>query len=159
MTGALGQAGPLAVRSIVRTFRQPQIVLPECSFHSSSTHSSAGPGKTATKIPGFPTSSYATFGLAMPFAFTGIYATIVAGGQLGDDLQTGFVRRLSLTATGSVTILAGQLAGVIVFAVFQAAIFLGVGFAVGAHARPASAARSPSSRLRSSTPPCSARSG
>ena len=134
MTGALSQAGPLAVRSIFRTFRQPQVVLPGVLFPLLIyAFISGGLGKTATKLPGFPTSSYATFALAMPFAFTGVYATIVAGGQLGEDVQTGFIRRLSLTATGSVTVLVGQLAGVMVFAVVQAAVFLGVGLAAGAH--------------------------
>ncbi len=134
MTAALSQAGPLAMRSIYRTFRQPQVVLPGVLFPLLIyAFVSGGLGKTATKLPGFPTSSYATFALAMPFAFTGIYATIVAGGQLGEDVKTGFVRRLSLTATGSVTVLVGQLAGVMVFAIVQAAVFLGVGLAVGAH--------------------------
>jgi len=131
---ALDQAGPLARRSVVRTARQPQVVLPGLLFPLLIfAFISGGLGKTATQLPGFPTDSYTTFALSLTFAFVGIYAVIVAGGQLGQDIQTGFLRRMSLTATGAVTVLVGQLAGVMVFAIFQAAVFLGVGLAAGAH--------------------------
>jgi ABC-2 type transport system permease protein len=92
-----------------------------------------GLGKTATKLPGFPTSSYTTFALPLLFVFLGIYAIVVAGGQLGEDVETGFVRRLSTTRLGSFTIMAAQLTGAVAFALLQAVVFLGVGLAVGAH--------------------------
>jgi ABC-2 type transport system permease protein len=134
VSGALDQAGPLVVRSIARTMRTPQVVLPGVIFPLLIyAFLSGGLGNTATKLPGFPTDSYATFALGLTFAFVGIYATIVAGGQLGEDVQTGFVRRLSLTATSAAIVLVSQLAGVIAFAVLQACLFLAVGFAVGAH--------------------------
>lgn len=136
MSGSFDQAAPLATRSIFRTARQPQVFLPGLLFPLLIfAFLSGGLGKTATKIPGFPTSSYQTFAMGMLFAFIGIYATIVAGGQLGEDVETGFVRRLSLTAASATTVLMGQLAGVVVFAVVQAAFFLGVGLVVGAHVK------------------------
>lgn len=134
MIVALDQGAPLAVRAIFRTVRQPQVVLPGLLFPLLIFAFVTGAlGKTAVKIPGFPTSSYVTFALGLLFAFIGIYAVIVAGGQLGEDVQSGFIRRLGLTATSSVVVLTGQLAGVVVFAVCQAVLFLAVGFAVGAH--------------------------
>jgi ABC-2 type transport system permease protein len=134
MISAIDQGTPLALRAIFRTIRQPQVVLPGLLFPLFIFAFVSGAlGKTAVKLPGFPTSSYVTFALGLLFAFIGIYAVIVAGGQLGEDVQTGFIRRLSLTATNSFVVLTGQLAGVIVFAVCQAVFFLAVGFAVGAH--------------------------
>jgi ABC-2 type transport system permease protein len=87
----------------------------------------------ATKLPGFPTDSYVTFALALTFAYCGLYATTVAGTQLGTDIKTGFVRRLTLTPLSGVVLLLAQLGGVVAFAVAQAVIFLGIGLAAGAH--------------------------
>src|SRR5580765_5139719 len=100
MIVALDQGAPLAVRAIFRTVRQPQVVLPGILFPLLIFAFVTGAlGRTAVKIPGFPTSSYVTFALGLLFAFIGIYAVIVAGGQLGEDVQSGFIRRLGLTAT------------------------------------------------------------
>jgi len=134
MNGTPGQITTLALRSVQRTFRQPQVVLPGLLFPLLIfAFVSGGLGHTAPQLPGFPTSSYTTFALAMPFAFIGIYATIIAGGQLGEDLRSGFLRRIALTATSATSVLLGQLAGVVVFALAQAAVFLAVGVVVGAH--------------------------
>jgi ABC-2 type transport system permease protein len=132
--GFAAQIGPLAQRSIVRTFRRPPLVAAGFVFPLilyGFTY--GGLGKAATKLPGFPTSSYATFALGLTFAYAGIYATTLAGGQIGDDVQTGFIKRLALTRLGSITLLLGQLTGVVFFAFLQGAVFLAVGFALGAH--------------------------
>jgi ABC-2 type transport system permease protein len=86
----------------------------------------------ATSLPGFPTESYVTFALALTFAYCGIYAVTVAGAQLGEDVKTGFVRRMTMTPMSGTVLLLAQLGGVVVFAVFQAIVFLGIGFAAGA---------------------------
>jgi ABC-2 type transport system permease protein len=132
----LAQIGPLAQRSIVRTFRRPPLVAAGFVFPLilyAFTYGSLG--KAATKLPGFPTSSYATFALGLTFAYAGIYATTLAGGQVGDDVQTGFVKRLSLTRLSTITLLLGQLVGIVFFAIIQGAVFLGIGFALGAHVK------------------------
>jgi ABC-2 type transport system permease protein len=86
----------------------------------------------ATSLPGFPTDSYATFALALTFAFVGLYAMSVAGTQLGEDIRTGYIRRVTLTRMRASVLLIGQLGGVVVFAILQATAFLLIGLAVGA---------------------------
>jgi ABC-2 type transport system permease protein len=133
-TSLLTQVRPLARRSVVRTLRTPAVVitglvLPLFLY----ALNVGGISKGAERLQGFPTDSYATFALGFTFAYCGIYAVSVAGTQLGEDLRTGFARRLSLSSTRDVAVLVGQLGGVVVYAVIQALVFLAVGFAAGAH--------------------------
>jgi ABC-2 type transport system permease protein len=133
-SGVLTQVGPLVKRSVLRTFRRPPVVITGILFPLIIfAFTVGGLGKTATNIPGFPSKSYTTFALPLLFVFVGIYAVVVAGGQLGEDVETGFVRRLSTTRLSSSTIMFAQLTGAIVFAVMQATIFLVFGLALGAH--------------------------
>jgi ABC-2 type transport system permease protein len=127
------QLGPLIRRSIVRTLRTPAVVAQGVVFPLFLYAFNVGGLKLATSLPGFPTHSYATFALALTFTFVGLYAMTVAGSQLGEDIKTGFVRRLTLTPLHGSVLLIGQLAGVAVLAVFQAIFFLVIGFAAGAH--------------------------
>lgn len=89
--------------------------------------------KLATSVPGFPTTSIATFALPLTFAFCGIFAILVAGTQLGDDLRSGYAKRTALTPLPAPALVIGQLVGVLAFAFGQALIFLAVGLAAGAH--------------------------
>jgi len=129
----LTEVGPLALRSITRTLRQPPVIIAGLVFPLLLYGFNIGGLSVATKLPGFPTSSYATFALGLPLAYCGVYAVTTAGTQLGEDIRTGFLKRLSLTRLRSSALILGQLAGVLAFAVFQSAIYLGVGFAAGAH--------------------------
>jgi ABC-2 type transport system permease protein len=130
----LTQIGPLVQRSVLRTLRRPPVVITGIGFPLVVfAFTVGGLGKTATQIPGFPTSSYTTFALPLLFVFVGIYAVVVAGGQLGEDVETGFITRVSTTRLGSFTIIAAQLAGAVSFAVLQAIVFMAFGLAVGAH--------------------------
>jgi ABC-2 type transport system permease protein len=129
----LTEVGPLALRSVTRTLRQPPLVVAGIVFPLLLYGFNIGGLSVATKLPGFPTKSYATFALGLPLAYCGIYAVTVAGTQLGEDIRTGFLRRLSVTRLRSAALILGQLAGVLGFALVQAAIYLGVGFAAGAH--------------------------
>lgn len=130
----LAQVGPLARRSIVRTLRQPAVVITGLAFPMFLYALNVGGiSKGAERLQGFPTDSYETFALGFTFAYCGIYSVTVAGTQLGEDLRTGFARRLSLSSTRGAAILIGQLAGVAVYAVFQALVFFAVGLAAGAH--------------------------
>ena len=134
MRDALTQIGPLAQRSIKRTLRSPPLlatglIFPLILF----AFVIGGLGKTATQIPGFPTTSYTTFAIGMLIAFTALNAITVAGLQLGEDVQTGFIRRLSLTRLSALTLLAGQLAGVVVFVVVQSLLFVAIGLIFGGH--------------------------
>jgi ABC-2 type transport system permease protein len=87
----------------------------------------------AGKIPGFPTTSFATFALTLAFA-QGAMLTISNTGQgIATDVETGFVNRLSLTPIQNAAVLAAQLAGPMLLAVVQGVAYLGVGLAIGAH--------------------------
>ena len=122
----------LARRSVIRTIRSPALVAQGIVFPLFIFAFNLGGLDLATSLPGFPTESYVTFALALTFAYCGIYAITVAGAQLGEDIKTGFVRRMTLTPMSGVTVLLAQLGGVVVFAVFQALVFLLVGLAAGA---------------------------
>jgi ABC-2 type transport system permease protein len=116
----------------MRTVRNPALVAQGMIFPLFLYAFNVGGLDLATALPGFPTDSYATFALALTFAYCGIYAVTVAGTQLGEDVKTGFIRRLTLTPLSGSVLLVAQLGGVVVFAVFQAVIFLVIGFAAGA---------------------------
>src|SRR4051794_21699070 len=92
----------------------------------------AGGLTAATKIPSFPTDSYLTFALAVPFVQGALFAASSAGTNIAQDIETGFLDRLSLTPLSRSGLLAGQLSGVVALGVAQAIVYLAVGVAVGA---------------------------
>ena len=122
----------LGRRSVVRTMRNPALVAQGMIFPLFIFAFNVGGLDLATSLPGFPTESYVTFALALTFAYCGLYAVMVAGSQLGEDVRTGFIRRMTLTPMKGTTILLAQLGGVIVFATVQAVLFLLIGLAAGA---------------------------
>lgn len=132
MSSTLVQIGPLARRSVVRILRQPAMVAQGMIFPLFLYAFNVGGLDLATRLPGFPTDSMQTFALALTFTYCGLYAAIVAGTHLGEDIKTGFVRRLTLTPLKGSVLMLAQLAGVVVFAVFQAIAFLVIGIAAGA---------------------------
>ncbi|HLM27481.1 MAG TPA: ABC transporter permease [Thermoleophilaceae bacterium] len=134
MSGSLAlQVGALARRSVFRTLRQPAQVVPSLIFPMILVAiNSAGLGKV-TEIPGFPTDSFLTFALAIPFIQAGIFSVSNGGSDLARDIETGFLDRLALTPMSGVSLVTGQLAGVLVLGVAQGAIYLVVGLAAGAH--------------------------
>ena len=131
--GSAAQVGQLARRSVVRTLRQPANVIAPVIFPLGLLAVNSGGLMGATKLPGFPTDSYTAFALAIPFMQGALFATMNAGTDLAHDIQTGFLNRLSLTPMRGAALLAGQLAGVAVAALFQAIVYVGVGIAVGVH--------------------------
>ena len=82
-----------------------------------------------THLPGFPTTSFVAFALAVPFIQGALFATMNAGTDLARDIQTGFLNRLSLTPMQRLALLAGQLGGVVVLGLLQAVVYLAVGLA------------------------------
>ena len=129
---AVSQVGHLARRSVLRTMRQPATIVPSLMFPLILLAVNAAGLDAATDIPGFPSDSYLTFALAVPFIQGGLFATMGVGQDLARDIQTGFLNRLSLTPMSGAALLAGQLAGVLALALFQAVVFLATGLAVGA---------------------------
>jgi ABC-2 type transport system permease protein len=115
----------------VRTIRQPANVVAPLLFPMLLLAVNSGGLKAETHLPGFPTDSFVAFALAVPFIQGALFATMNTGTDLARDIQTGFLNRLSLTPMRGVALLAGQLGGVIVLGVVQAAVYLAVGYAVG----------------------------
>ena len=126
----------LARRSVVRTVRQPANVVAPLLFPMLLLAVNSGGLKAETRLPGFPTSSFVAFALAVPFIQGALFATMNAGTDLARDIQTGFLNRLSLTPMRGIALLAGQLGGVVSMGLVQALVYLSVGLAVGV--RPAS---------------------
>ncbi|HKF79641.1 MAG TPA: ABC transporter permease [Thermoleophilaceae bacterium] len=126
------QIGTVAQRSVLRTLRQPAMVVPALLFPMLLLAINAGGLDSATGLPGFPTDSYLTFALALTFLQGTMFAAMSAGTNVATDIETGFFNRLSLTPLRRVALLVGQLSGVIVLALIQATTFLVVGLTAGA---------------------------
>jgi ABC-2 type transport system permease protein len=121
----------LARRSVFKTLRQPANVAFPLVFPLLLLAVNSGGLDSATELPGFPADSFVAFALAIPFIQGALFATMNAGTDLARDIQTGFLNRLSLTPMRGIAVLAGQLGGVVTMGVAQAAVYLGVGLAVG----------------------------
>jgi ABC-2 type transport system permease protein len=126
------QVSYLARRSIVRTLRQPAQLVPAFIFPLFLLAVNTGGLQRATRIPGFPTHSYLTFALAIPFMQGALFSVMNAGTDLARDIETGFLNRLALTPLRPPALLSGLLAGAVVVAVAQALTYLLVGLAAGA---------------------------
>jgi ABC-2 type transport system permease protein len=125
------QVGQLARRSVLRTLRQPSQIAPAMIFPLFLLAVNTGGLKRATNLPGFPTDSYVTFALAVPFLQGALFSVMNAGTNLARDIETGFLNRLALTPLRGAALLAGLMAGVLALGVFQAIVYLLVGVAVG----------------------------
>lgn len=116
----------------MRTLRQPAQVVPTIVFPLFLLAINAGGLDAATRLPGFPTDSYLTFALAVPFIQSAIFAVSNGGSDLARDIETGFLDRLALTPMSGVALVAGQLAGVMALGLINAVAYLFVGLAAGA---------------------------
>lgn len=126
------QAGYLAWRSVIRTARQPIVIVPPLVFPLFLLAINASGLDAATAIPGFPADSYLEFALAFPFMQGALFSTNTAGANIAQDIGTGFFNRLSLTPMRGSSLLAGQLSGVLLVGAIQAVAFLAAGLAAGA---------------------------
>jgi ABC-2 type transport system permease protein len=128
----LASAGLLARRSVNRTLRQPANLVFSFVFPMILLAVNAGGLDAATELPGFPADSYLTFALAVPFVQGALFAANSAGTNIAQDIESGFLSRLSLTPLTRGGLLVGQLAGVVALGLGQAVVFLAVGEAAGA---------------------------
>lgn len=129
--GVSTQIAVLARRSIVRTLRQPAMVLPSLIFPMVLLAVNAGGLTSATQLPGFPADTYLDFAFAFPLVQSAIFGATLAGTEFARDIENGFMNRLMLTPLRPVGLLAGLLAGVIALTVLQYTVFLTVGFVIG----------------------------
>jgi ABC-2 type transport system permease protein len=130
--GLRTQVGQLARRSVLRTLRQPAQIVPALVFPLFLLAVNSGGLKSATDLPGFPTDSYLTFALAVPFMQGALFSVMNAGTDLARDIETGFLNRLALTPLHSAALLSGLLAGAVVLGLVQAVTYLSVGLIAGA---------------------------
>ena len=112
--GLRTQVGQLARRSVLRTLRQPAQIVPALIFPLFLLAVNSGGLKDATNLPGFPTDSYLTFALAVPFMQGALFSVMNAGTDLARDIETGFLNRLALTPLRGAALLSGLLAGAVV---------------------------------------------
>lgn len=132
MTAILAtQAHALARRSVRRTVRQPANIVFALVFPLILLAVNAGGLRSVTELPGFPTDSYLDFFIAFTFIQGALISTINSGTDLGRDIQTGFLNRLSLTPLRRAGLLAGHLSGAVFMGVVQALVYLCVGVAAG----------------------------
>jgi ABC-2 type transport system permease protein len=129
----LTQVGHLARRSVTRTFRQPAQLVPTLIFPLFLLAVNSSGLRRATHLPGFPTHSYLTFALAVPFMQGALFSVMNAGTDLARDIETGFLNRLALTPLRGSALLTGLLAGTVVVAIVQSAVYQLVGLAAGAN--------------------------
>ena len=130
--GLRTQVGQLARRSVLRTLRQPAQIVPALIFPLFLLAVNSGGLKDATNLPGFPTDSYLTFALAVPFMQGALFSVMNAGTDLARDIETGFLNRLALTPLRGAALLSGLLAGAVVLGLMQAVVYLSVGLIAGA---------------------------
>jgi len=132
-SGLRTQVGQLAQRSVRRTLRQPAQIVPALIFPLFLLAVNSGGLKEVTNLPGFPTDSYLTFALAVPFMQGALFSVMHAGTDLARDVATGFLNRLALTPLRGAALLSGLLAGVAVLGLLQAVTYLTVGLIAGAN--------------------------
>ena len=133
MSEGLGiQVGQLARRSVLRTLRQPAQIVPALVFPLFLLAVNSSGLEDATELPGFPTDSYLTFVLAVPFIQGALFSVMNSGTDLARDIETGFLNRLALTPLHGAALLSGLLAGSVVLGLVQAVAYLTVGLVAGA---------------------------
>lgn len=125
------QIAYLARRSVLRTLRQPAVMVSALSFPMLLLAIQSGGLSPATEIPGFPADSYLDFLFAFPLVQGALFAATSAGTDLAKDIETGFLSRLSLTPMRPVALLAGLLSGIVALGLLQGAVFLSIGLVAG----------------------------
>jgi ABC-2 type transport system permease protein len=133
MTGSslLTQISAIALRSTLRTARQPAVLVSAILFPMMFFSVNAYGLDAATSIPGFPADSYLDFAFAFPLVQASLFGSITAGADLARDIESGFFDRLSLTPMRPVALLAGMLAGVVALGLVQGVVFLAIGLLMG----------------------------
>ena len=125
------QISAIALRSILRTARQPAVLVSALLFPMMFFTINAYGLDAATSIPGFPADSYLDFAFAFPLVQASLFGSITAGSDLARDIESGFFDRLSLTPMRPVALLAGMLAGVVALGLLQGVVFLAIGLLMG----------------------------
>jgi ABC-2 type transport system permease protein len=127
------QIWALARRSALKTLRQPFQMFPVVFFPMILLAVNASGLQAATRLPGFPTSSYISFAIAVAFIQGSMFSLINTGTNLAEDIESGFFNRLALTPIRRLSLIAGLLVGVALLGALQSAIYIAIGLVAGAH--------------------------
>jgi ABC-2 type transport system permease protein len=127
----LRQIALIARRSLVRTMRQPGVLIPPLTLPLMLMALNSNGLRAATHLPGFPTRSFLAFFIPCSFNQGALFASAIAGTDLAKDIDTGFMNRLALTPMRRSALLLGQLGGAVGLGVIQAVLYLCVGIAAG----------------------------
>ncbi|CAB4882441.1 unannotated protein [freshwater metagenome] len=128
---ALRQVALIARRSVSRTFRQPELIIPVILFPLILLAVNAAGLSSITKLPGFPTDRYINFAIVICFIQGALFASITAGTELASDIQKGFLDRLALTPARRWAILVGATFGGTSVAIVGTLVYLGIGLIFG----------------------------
>lgn len=128
----VSQVALLAERAIKRTLRQPAQVIFPVMFPLILLAVNSSGLDAATRLPGFPTSDYLDFALAIPFMQGALFSALNGGADLARDIESGFLDRLALTPMSGAALLAGQLGGALFMGVVSAILYLCTGLIFGA---------------------------
>ncbi len=127
------QVGHIAHRSTIHLLREPAPLVAALVFPLFLLAVTVSDLDRVVRLPGFPTRSYLSFALAFVFIQGALYTVVSAGTDLARDIESGFINRLALTRIRNPALLTGLLAGPIVMMLVEAATYLLVGWATGAH--------------------------
>lgn len=121
----------LAQRAINRTLRTPVVLVPTLMFPLMFFAVNSQGLADIANLPGFPTPRFLDFALAMTFMQSSLFATNAAGSAIAQDIESGFLNRLSLTPMRGAALVASQLAGAGAIGAVSALVFLIVGLVSG----------------------------
>ena len=124
-------AGAVLRRNLIHAFKNPALLIPSLIFPLLFFTAFAGGLSNVANIPGFPTSSYLDFAIAVPFMQGALFSSTTAGTELANDIESGFLNRLQLTPLRRIAILIGQMAGATTLAFLGALVYLAVGLIAG----------------------------
>lgn len=123
----------LARRSVLRTFRDPGSIAPAIVVPLLLYAIVAGGLGDITKIKGFPTHSITSWAWTIPFAQGAMMAIAGTGTGIAIDIEHGFINRLAMTPMRATALVASSLIGALVLGLLLAGVYIGVGYASGAH--------------------------
>jgi ABC-2 type transport system permease protein len=129
------QVAALAQRSVLRTVRQPAVIISALLFPMMFFSINAYGLDAAARIPGFPADTYLDFAFAFPLIQASLFGAITAGADLARDIESGFFDRLKLTPMRPVSLLLGMLGGILALGLLQGVVFLAIGTLMGVDVR------------------------
>jgi ABC-2 type transport system permease protein len=129
------QVTALARRSVLRTVRQPAVIISALLFPMMFFSINAYGLDAAARLPGFPADTYLDFAFAFPLIQASLFGAITAGADLARDIESGFFDRLKLTPMRPVSLLLGMLGGILALGLLQGVVFLAIGTLMGVDVR------------------------